>query len=148
MSKVEYEMSVEYCKNLVALPEFIEAREVYRKELKLLPPWIDGHKVRTALAELDKKIDLIEKSLAAEYETVQAEKLFEAKLSKAIADGWQLSKELYLIVKSQTPHLLDDFTEKCLSGLTPELLKEFFDDAATLEATKSVKILGNKKNFG
>jgi hypothetical protein len=141
MSKTEYEMPDEYNRNMATLLEFIEARERYRKELAVIPPWMNGDEVRNTLAELDKTIETIETALAKEYEEFQAQKSNEVIISKAVADGWEAAKKIYIGIKHQKPHTLDKFVKQCIDPMPDELREKFYDEVAIMEATQLDEIL-------
>lgn len=145
MSKIEYEMPEEYNKNMAILLDFIEARERYREELKVIPPWINGDEVRKAMAQLDESIEKIETALAKEYEDFQAQKSNEAKVSKAIADAWEASKKIYIGIKHQKPQLLEKFVTQCIDPIPDELREKFYDEVAVMEATQLDEILKIEK---
>ncbi len=146
MAQKEFEMPEEYKTNLAHLTEFIEAREGYREQIR--DALVKGVRVSAAdkamvdekLREFDRIIDSLEKDLAEEYERYQAEQAKEAEFSEKIDQANETMKHLYIIVKHQTPHLLESFAQ-CLDPLTPEMREEFFDEVAILEATKLDAIL-------
>jgi hypothetical protein len=142
MSEIVYEMPDEYNKNMAILLEFIEARERYRKELAVIPPWVNGNEVRDALAQLDKSIDSIEKQLAEEYEAFQREKSQETEMSGIIERGWEAANKIYLGIKHETPHLLEKFVKQCIDPMPEELQNKFYDDVAVMEATRLDEVLG------
>lgn len=149
MSRQEYEMPDEYKKNLAHLTDFLEAREGYREQIRdglargVRVSAADKAMIDEKLREFDQIIDELEKGLAKEYDRYQAEKAKEAQLSELVDKAMEASKHLYIIIKHQTPHLLESFTH-CLDPLTPEEREEFFDQVAILEATQLDAILNGE----
>lgn len=147
MTQKEFEMPEEYKKNLAHLTDFLDARERYREQIRdatargVSVSAADKAMVDEKLREFDGIIDGLEKGLAGEYERYQAEMAKEAEIEELIEKGWESSKRLYIIVKHQTPHLLEGFTEASLGPLTPEEREEFLDEVAILESTKLDAIL-------
>ena len=140
MRQQDDEMPEEYKQHLAKLTECLEARERYSTQMKDLPPHAQAEG-RMQLGKFDQSIDELETLLAAEYERHQSAKAKEAQLAEKVAEAWEASKRIYLMVKHQTPHLLESYTKQVLDPMPPDLREEFLDEAAILEATKLDAIL-------
>ncbi len=146
MQQKEYEMPDEYKQNLAHLAEFIDERQGWQdmitdglaRGVRVSPA--DKAMVDEKLREFDQMVENLEQRLADEYERYQAEKAHEDEMSELLDKANETSKRLYIIIKHQTPHLLEEFT-KCLDPLLPEEREQFLDEVAILEATKLDAIL-------
>jgi|GEM_PF-2583529 len=152
MEKNAYEMPDEYKKNLAHLTDFIETREGWRVYIKdalargVSVSLSDKAMVDEKLREFDSIIDGLETALAKEYEQIQAEMAKDAEFTKMVDVMWEKQKQLYIIIKHQTPHMLESFTE-CLDPLTDEQREQFLDEVAILESTQLQAILnGSSQN--
>lgn len=144
MTHKEYEMPDEYKYQLASLTEFYADRERFAKALPEIEPHL-LEQYKRKMRELDKAIEDLEKMLAEQYERHQAEMAKEALLQKSLKEAWELTKHIYIIIKHQTPHLLEGFTTECLAPLTPEEREEFFDEVAILETNNLDAILNGEK---
>ncbi|MEQ1646619.1 MAG: hypothetical protein ABL959_24405, partial [Pyrinomonadaceae bacterium] len=130
MQNKEYEMPDEYKQRLEHLAGFLDARERHRELIRegvargVRVSAADKALMDEKLREFDVLIDSLEKALAAEYDGYQAEKASEAEISAKIAKADDATKRLYIIIKHQSPHLLESFTE-CLDPLTPDEREQF-----------------------
>ena len=134
------EMPEEYRQNAAKLAEFLEDREKYRAALKVMPPRPHA-KLKAELPKFDRTIDKLETLLAKEYERIQAEKAKDAKITEQVDDLWEKSKHIYIIIKHETPHLLESFTKQVLGPMPDDMREEFLDGVAILETTKLDAIL-------
>ena len=147
MERKEYEMPDEYKQNLAHLTDFIEAREEFRQQIRdglaagVRVSAADKALVDEKMREFDVLIDGLERELAEEYERYQAEIAKEAEFSAGVAEMYEQQKHIYIIIKHETPHLLESFTERVLQPMPEDMLEEFYDDIAILEATQLDAIL-------
>ena len=93
------------------------------------------------LRKFDEVIDGLEKLLAGEYERHQSEKAKEAEITESVDKGWEASKRIYILIKHQTPHLLESFTKRVLDPMPDDQREEFLDAVAVLETTNLDAIL-------
>lgn len=142
MTQNEFEMPDEYKANLAHLTQFLEDRERLATQIKDLPQHLLSE-AKVQLREFEEIIDGLEKQLAEQYEQHQAEMAREAVITEKSDHMMETMKNLYIIVKHQTPHMLESFTT-CLDPLTPEDREQFLDDVAILEATKLNAILNGE----
>ena len=142
MTQKEFEMPDDYKANLAHLTQFLDDRERLSQQIKDLPPHLLSE-ATVQLRKFDEIIDGLEKELAAEYERHQAAMAREVVITEKSDEMMERMKEAYIIIKHQTPHLLESFTT-CLDPLTPEDREQFLDDVAILEATKLDAILNGE----
>jgi len=128
------------------LTELLEARDYYAKQIKDLPPHLAAE-ANAQMRKLDETINSLESLLAQEYEYYKAEKEREAELDVAINEAWESSKHIYIFIKHKSPQMLEKFTNQVLAELPADLLEEFYDEVAVLEATKLNEILTGKVSF-
>ena len=140
MAQKEYEMPDEYKRNLAHLAQFLEDRERFAKGMVDVPAHLMDD-ARAQLRKFDDVIDALEKSLAEEYGRHQSEKAREAEITESVDKGWEASKRIYILIKHQTPHLLESFTKQVLDPMDEDLREEFLDAVAVLETTKLDAIL-------
>jgi len=150
MERKEYEMPDEYKQHLAQHTECLEAREEFRQQIRdglaagVRVSAADKAMVDEKLREFDRIIDRVEKELAEEYERYQAEMAKEAEFAARVAEMYEQQKHIYILIKHETPHLLDSFTERVLSPMPKDMLEEFYDDVAILEATQLDAILNGE----
>jgi len=65
-------------------------------------------------------------------------------VSKLLDKGMEAVEKLYIIMKHQMPHLFEEFKKTVLEGFTPEMVQEFHEKIAHLEATRLDEILEGK----
>jgi hypothetical protein len=145
MSKIEYEMPPNYHEKLAKLLKMIETQQFYKNEIKALQPWANVEVMRKLKANLDQSIEQFETALASEYKAYQKLKTNEADLEEASKQLIEKSKMLYVYVKHCLPDKLDEFRKSALVGLTPQEIEKFYEDVATLEATKLDEIIAEMK---
>ena len=140
MAQKEYEVPDEYKRNLAQLAEFLEDRERFVKSMADVPAHLMDD-AKAQLRKFDDGIEGLEKLLAEEYERHQAEQANEAEITESVDKGWEASKRIYIMIKHQTPHLLESFTKQVLDPMDEDLREEFLDAVAVLETTKLDAIL-------
>ncbi len=140
MAQKEYEMPDEYKKNLAHLAQFLEDKERFAKGMANVPAHLMDD-AKAQLGKFDDGIEGLEKLLAEEYERHQAEQANEAEITESVDKGWEASKRIYIMIKHQTPHLLESFTKQVLDPMDEDLREEFLDAVAVLETTKLDAIL-------
>ncbi|CAN5579389.1 hypothetical protein BH10ACI3_BH10ACI3_22810 [soil metagenome] len=150
MELTDDDLSEEYKQGMEHLTVFLADREEWRAMVKAAQ--LRGQKIEptvhadmlSKLDEFDQMINGLEASLAKEYERILAEKVKDAEVSKLIKEMMVHQQHLYIIIKHQTPHLLEEFT-KCLDPLDDEQREQFFDAVAILESTQLDAVLKGEK---
>jgi nitrate reductase beta subunit len=141
MSDIKYEMPQDYQDSLNVVLDLIEERDAFKKQIPVLPPWVNVEEARSKLAELDDVIEKAENALAAEYNAYQAHKKAEAELNKVNKEALLRMQMMYIYFKYRIPDKLEDVKAAALNGFTDEEIQEFYDGVAILEATKLEEII-------
>jgi hypothetical protein len=79
----------------------------------------------------------------ARYEDEQSRK--DEEMAKLFDDMERNMEKLYIIIKHQTPHLFEEFHRISTETFSPEMLEDFLERIAHLEATRLEEILKGKK---
>ena|SRR5215213_1479971 len=138
VTEKEYEMSVEYQQQLAILMQLIEKRDHYAREIPNLPPEARAA-AKPAFEELNESIESLEQKLADEYESYQAKRRNDDKISQAINHGLEATEVLYIEIKNKVPHLFEEFKKIVIQDMTPDEEQEFYDRVVVHEAAMKKK---------
>jgi hypothetical protein len=145
MSDIKYEMPQDYQDSLAVVMDLIEERDAFKKQIPVLPPWVNVEEARAKLAQFDNVIEKAENALADEYNAYQAHRKAEADLDKINKEVLVKMQMIYIYYKHRIPSKLEDIKAAALNGFTDEEIQEFYDGVAILEATELEEIIAEEK---